>query len=229
MYGLFILPFLFILSIPLQSSSQEESLLLLSEIKENEKKEAFLKQWLEKKPKDVHALFNLALLKLEKKENLLSLGILRRALYLDPGFKETYEILRENSSLSVLDSLKQFVFKILPYSYLIYIHLVLFFLSFFLFLFQRIGFVFYTSVCFFALFSIFVVDKIGSKIRPQATVIVQNLKVNSLPQANFASLFELKAGQRVRLLKQKENWIQIKTNKGEIGWVEKKDIFKDQV
>ena len=136
MYGLFILPFLTTLSIHLAYGEEDFGSKFLK-LKTQNEKEAFLENYTKENPYDVNALFNLALIKFEKKEEFLSYGMLRRILFLDPGFSQAYKALEKKASVSFFETVKVFVFKVFPFSFLIPLNLLLFFLCFFLFFFKK--------------------------------------------------------------------------------------------
>ncbi len=194
-----------------------------------EKREVFLKKWVQDKPRDVNALFNLALLKLQKEDFFSATGMLRRVLYLDPGFKEAYKALEQKPSLSFVESAKFFVFQFIPYSYLVPLNLLFLFSSFFLFFSQKRGGFFYFTSFLFLISSLFVVENVNEQFHSRATVIVKSTEARSVPSKNFGSLFSVYGGENVSILKQTEGWFQIKTNKDEVGWIERQHAFKHQI
>ena len=191
-------------------------------------KYGFFSDWIQKNPQDTHALFNLALISLESHKRAQAHGLLKRVLNLDPGFQDAYLALQELSGTSMRESLRSFIFRFVDYSFLIPLHIASLFLLLGLWFVRQKRFIALSFVL-FVLTSFLVFDKTFQLFNPKGTVLVENLSPKSAPEKNFEGLFSVAQGETVSLIGKKEDWIQVRTERGKVGWIKKETVLSHNI
>jgi SH3-like domain-containing protein len=61
---------------------------------------------------------------------------------------------------------------------------------------------------------------------PRATLIAEKVPLRALPSEEGVSLSELRGGVQIEILREKDEWIQVRPPQGGSGWLQNKDVLR---
>ena len=215
-----------------------------------EEAEQYFLQALQVSPQNVAVLTNLGLIKYQKKEKGYAVAFWRKSIAIDPHFETAQQALSHSlKELSPLPSTqvyfhwekfrKSFLVQI-PFSFYMSCCLITFLLAMMLLISYwsqrrraklkysmpspfplKILFLFFVAFVSFSLASMQTLDQLQTR----ATIIEERVPAHLAPSLQQPELFFLFAGGEVLVKKNTENWVQVQSSQGMVGWVPRKALF----